>query len=95
MIHFYKKTRPWGFWKPIISKIRQTDPAFIENKTLGKDSFNIVTGIIWQMSQVVLPMYFMLRHTNGFWVSLVLFVLTSYLLKKNWLDRLHEEEKRI
>jgi hypothetical protein len=45
------------------------------------------------MSQVVLPMYFMLRHTHGIWASLGLFVLTSYLLKKNWLDRLHEEEK--
>jgi Na+/proline symporter len=93
LIHFYKKTRPWGFWKPIISKIRQTEPSFIENKTLGKDTINVVIGIIWQMSQVVLPMYFMLRHTHGIWASLGLFVLTSYLLKKNWLDRLHEEEK--
>ena len=95
LIHFYKKTRPWGFWKPVIAKIQHLDPTFIGNKTFKKDSFNVVIGIIWQMSQVVLPMYFMLRHNIGIAVSLILFLLTTYLLKINWFDRIDEEEKLI
>jgi Na+/proline symporter len=71
LIHFYKKTRPWGFWKPIITKIQQTDPSFVPNKTFKKDAFNVMIGIIWQMSQVVLPMYFMLRHHYGTVISLL------------------------
>ena len=95
LIHFYKKTRPWGFWKPIITKIQQTDPSFVPNKTFKKDAFNVMIGIIWQMSQVVLPMYFMLRHHYGTVISLLLFFLTTWLLKKNWYDRIHEEESLI
>jgi Na+/proline symporter len=95
LIHFYKKTRPWGFWKPIITKIQQTDPSFVPNKTFKKDAINVVIGIIWQMSQVVLPMYFMIRHHYGTAISLLLFFLTTWLLKKNWYDRIHEEESLI
>jgi Na+/proline symporter len=95
LIHFYKKTRPWGFWKPIITKIQQTDPSFVPNKTFKKDAINVVIGIIWQMSQVVLPMYFMIRHHYGTVISLLLFFLTTWLLKKNWYDRIHEEESLI
>jgi len=90
--HFYRTTRPWGFWKPVRERVCLADPAFVPNRSLGKDGANVLVGIVWQMSQVVLPMYFMIRHTQGTLISLALFVVSSYLLKRNWLDRLAEEE---
>lgn len=85
---FYKKTRPWGFWKPIHEKVVAEDPSFIGNKDFYRDSFNVVIGIIWQMSLVVIPIFLIIRETFSLWLWIGIFVLTSYLLKRYWYDRL-------
>ncbi len=85
---FYKKTRPWGFWKPIQRMVQAEDPAFEENKDFGRDMFNVLIGIIWQMSMVVLPVYILIRHKHGMVISLLTFVITSIILKRNWFNRL-------
>jgi len=47
---FYRKVRPWGFWGPILAKVRQEDPGFERNPDFWRDMFNIVVGIAWQTS---------------------------------------------
>lgn len=85
---FYRQTRPWGWWGPVRKEVMREDPSFIPNQDLGKDVFNILTGMAWQMAQVLIPIYLMIReHTRlAIWV-MVLFV-TSWLLKKYWWDKL-------
>ena len=85
---FYKQTRPWGFWGPIKEKVMQEDPAFAPNPDFGRDMFNVAIGIVWQMTQVVMPIYLLLRDVRGLTVSFGLFLLTSFLLKRFWYDRL-------
>jgi Na+/proline symporter len=85
---FYKKTRPWGFWKPIHEKVVAEDPSFIGNKDFYRDSFNVVVGIIWQMSLVVIPIFLVIRETLSLWLWIGIFALTSWLLKRYWYDRL-------
>lgn len=85
---FYKKTRPWGFWKPIHEKVVAEDPSFIGNKDFYRDSFNVVVGIIWQMSLVVIPIFLVIRETFSLWLWIGIFALTSWLLKRYWYDRL-------
>lgn len=87
---FYKQTRPWGFWGPIRDKVMAEDPSFKPNQDFGRDSFNVVVGIIWQMALVVLPMYIIIRKADGIWVSLAVLAVTSWLLKKYWYDRLED-----
>ena len=86
--NFYRQTRPWGFWGPIRDEVMAEDPAFEPNRDFMRDFVNVVIGIVWQMSQVVLPIYFIIKdNTRMIWWSIVL-VVTTALLKKLWWDRL-------
>lgn len=90
---FYRQTRPWGWWAPIREEVMREDPSFIPNQSLGRDAFNIITGMVWQMAQVVIPIYLMIRnHTQLAVWSMLLFV-TTWLLKKYWWDRLPEADE--
>lgn len=78
---FYKETRPWGFWKPVREAVIKEDPSFQPNKDLGRDAFNVITGMVWQMSQVVIPIYFMIRNNTSLAIWTMIFFVTSWLLK--------------
>lgn len=86
--NFYKKTRPWGFWAPIRDKVMAEDPDFVPNKNFGRDAINVVIGIAWQMALVVFPIYLVLRNWTGLTLSLAAVLITSYLLKILWYDKL-------
>lgn len=89
---FYATTRPWGFWGPIRREVMAENPAFRPNKDLKRDAFNIVTGVVWQMAQVVIPIYFMIRKNTEALVWTGLLILTTWLLKKFWWDKLKEAD---
>ncbi|MEQ8880843.1 MAG: sodium:solute symporter family protein [Cyclobacteriaceae bacterium] len=85
---FYKKVRPWGFWKPIHKKVVQKDPSFVNDAHAGRDALNIVVGTIWQLSMVIIPIYLVIREFNYMWMAIGVFILGSILLKKFWYDKL-------
>ncbi len=87
---FYKQTRPWGFWGPIKKEVMEDDPDFVPNMDFKRDSLNILVGTVWQMAQVVIPIYFMLRENTEMIVWCIVLILTSYLLKKYWWDHLEK-----
>jgi len=86
--NFYKKTNPWGFWGPIKKMVIQEDPAFVPNNNLGRDVFNVLVGMVWQMAQVVIPIYFMIRDQQQLAIWAMLFFVSSWLLKKYWWNKL-------
>lgn len=88
---FYKQTKPWGFWGPIQREVMAEDPKFVPNLDFKRDAFNIIVGIIWQMAQVVIPMYFMLRQNTEMVIWSGVLILTSVLLKKYWWDTLERD----
>ncbi len=85
---FYKKVRPWGFWKPIHKKVVQKDSSFVNDAHAGRDALNIVVGTIWQLSMVIIPIYLVIREFNYMWMAIGVFILGSILLKKFWYDKL-------
>ena len=85
---FYIQTRPWGFWKPVISEVLKEAPAFIPNMDFGRDSFNVIIGIIWQMSMVVIPLYLLSGNYRETIIAAVVLLITSFILKKTWYDNL-------
>ena len=85
---FYKQTKPWGFWGPIKKEVMAEDGSFVPNQDFKRDSFNVVIGIIWQMAQVVIPIYFMLRQNTEMLIWSGILILTSVLLKKYWWNNL-------
>lgn len=87
---FYRKTKPWGFWGPVRDHLLSKDPSFQPNTDLGRDVFNILVGIVWQMTLVVMPMYLLIRQSTALAIAFALFLLTTWLLKRFWWDRLPE-----
>lgn len=90
---FYSETKPWGFWGPIKREVMAEDPSFVPNKDFNRDAFNIVTGVVWQFSQVVIPIYFMIRQNYETMVWVIIFIVTTWLLKKNWWNHLNEADE--
>jgi len=85
---FYTSVRPWGFWRPIYLLVLSENPDFKKNKDFKKDMFNCFVGVIWQMTLVIMPIYLVIREFKPMIIAFVVFLLTSMVLKKNWLDKL-------
>ncbi len=88
LISFYKKVRPWGFWGPIKDKVLAEEADFPVNKDFRRDLFNILIGVVWQMSLVVIPIYLVIKEFVPMAVGILILVVTSFILKKNWLEKL-------
>lgn len=92
---FYKQVRPWGFWKPVHDLVIAEDPHFKANKAFKRDMFNIVIGIIWQTSLVALPIYLVIQEKMSVVYALIVIAITSFILKKNWYDKLEDEPETV
>ena len=88
---FYKNVNPWGFWKPVLFEVQKDDPTFLPNRMFGRDMFNVMTGIIWQMALVVWPIFLLIKKWDALALSLTVVVITSILLKYFWYDPLKKE----
>lgn len=88
LISFYQKVRPWGCWGPIKAKVLLQNPDFASNHAFARDAVNIVVGMIWQISLVVLPIYLVIREMVPMAMAFAVMLLTSFILKKNWYDKL-------
>jgi SSS family solute:Na+ symporter len=90
VIRFYRQTRPWGFWGPVKKAVMEADPQFEPNQDFGKDTLNILVGIAWQMAQVVIPIYFMIKENTQMVLWCGVLILTSAWLKKMWWNPLRK-----
>ncbi|OFV82273.1 MAG: sodium:solute symporter [Acidobacteria bacterium RBG_13_68_16] len=88
LIRFYRQVRPWGFWGPVLRKVRAEEPSFQANRNAARDAFNVGIGIAAQMTLVTIPLYMILRDWKGFWISILILAVTTVILKKTWLDKL-------
>ena len=88
---FYKTVKPWGFWKPVLNEVQKQDPSFEPNQSFSRDSFNVLIGIIWQMTLVVWPIYLLIKKWDGLLISLVVFFVCTLLLKQYWYKPLKKE----
>ncbi len=90
LIDFYTRVRPWGFWKPVLQKTLAIDPDFVANKNFKRDMLNVVVGVMWQMSMLIMPVYLVIQNFANFAVALVVFLVTTVFIKFNWWDKLHD-----
>ncbi len=89
---FYKTVRPWGFWQPIHDKVVAEDPDFTTDADARLDMFNVVIGIISQCCLTLLPMYFILSMPMPLFVVVALLVVSAFILKRTWWDKLQNTE---
>lgn len=88
LIKFYKNVRPWGFWKPIKSKLLLETPEFKSDANFKMDMINVVIGTTAQTLLVLIPMYLIFHQITSLFVSIVILIICILLLKKYWWNRL-------
>lgn len=89
---FYFNVRPWGFWNPVYKELKSENNTVTKNNSFWKDMGNCVIGVIWQSSMILLPIYFMIRDYPKTWITLLVFIVTSVILKYTWLDKVRKIE---
>lgn len=87
---FYRKVRPWGFWKPIHEMVVAETPDFKKNTNFGRDMLNILLGIIGQTAFVVLPIYIVVKQTLPIIVTIVIVAVVAIIMKRTWWDKLED-----
>jgi Na+/proline symporter len=90
LMKFYRQVRPWGFWKPVHEKVVEADPSFLGNRDFLKDMFNIVVGVVWQISLMAFPIFLVLREWTPFFISTGIMVVTTIILKFSWWNKLKD-----
>jgi solute:Na+ symporter, SSS family len=87
LMAFTQKTNPWGFWKPVQQLLAKSNSSFIPNNNFWIDALNVVLGIVWQMTLIVMPIYFVIRqYSSAAWL-LCLCLGLMVVLKFTWYDR--------
>jgi solute:Na+ symporter, SSS family len=86
--NFYKKTRPFGFWKKIKT---HTDRSVILsiNKETRHDLIALVFAIPWQISLFLAPIHLVLHHWVRFYIFLSLLLFSSVGLYFFWYKNLN------
>ncbi len=90
LMHFYTTTKPWGFWNPIKKIALENDTNFKANKRFGADMFNVVIGIIWQMTMIIIPIYIVIRDVENALLFGLIWLVTSIILYFSWYKKLDE-----
>lgn len=89
---FYLTVRPWGFWRPVHERVVAKYPQVKANGHFKRDMFNVCIGIVWQMSLTVIPMYLVIKDDMPLVSSILVLLITSLILKKNWYDKMCRDE---
>jgi len=87
---FYANVRPWGWWKPVYKALKKEDDSFTKNTNFVPDMLNCIIGVVWQSSMILLPIYFMIRDYPKTLIALLIFAITSVILKFTWLDKVRK-----
>jgi len=87
---FYKKTRPWGVWGPVLKALREDEPDAQPNRDLGIDVFNVLIGVVWQTALTAAAIFLIIHAMTQFWISAGVAMAITVCLKFTWWDRLRD-----
>ncbi len=90
---FYKKTRPWGFWGPVLKALHEDEPEVQPNRDFGIDMMNVVIGIVWQTSLTASAIFLVIHEMEKFYITAGLAVVCTIIMKFSLWDRLRDEPK--
>lgn len=86
--NFYRTTRPWGFWKPVLALVQQDDPDFEPNQDFSKDMFNVVVGTIAQTAITALPVFVVILMPLNAGITALVLGLCVFILYRTWYRHL-------
>lgn len=85
---FYATVRPWGLWKPVRTMLQEEDGLVVENKSFGRDMFNVALGIVGQLCLTLLPMYLILGAEMPLYIVVTILITIAIILKNTWWNKL-------
>jgi len=88
--NFYVKTRPWGFWGPVLKAAREDNPNITPNLHFARDMANVVVGIVWHSGLVAAPIFLVIQDFVAMTIALGLVIVTSLFLKVNWWNHMED-----
>jgi SSS family solute:Na+ symporter len=92
LLEFYKKTRPFGLWKPIRQRIAPAKLTEI-NQENRRDIISTFFAVPWQIVLFLTGMAVMFKRWDEFlWLGLILVILSTGLYF-NWFKHLSTEVK--
>jgi len=84
---FYRKTRPFGFWKPLFNELSDSQ----KESYINEHKYDILTvpiALVWQVSMFMLSMQIVIHsYQDAFWTGAI-FVLSSVGLYFVWYKKL-------
>lgn len=87
---FYSTVRPWGFWGPVLERVREDHPAFEPNKDFRKDMWNVGVGITAQTAITVLPVFIVLLMPKEGLLTAGILAVCVAILYRTWYKKLPE-----
>jgi len=90
--HFYKKTRPFGLWKPVRAKIALPLMEAI-NKENRRDIISIFMAVPWQIVLFLMWIMVIMKRWDYFGILLGLLIVLSVGLYFTWYRHLSTEVK--
>ncbi len=90
--NFYKKTRPFGFWKPVTDKLNTNTMQAIRTEN-NRDRIATAIAVPWQLSFFLVGMAFIFQRWDQVGMLLGAFILLSIGLYHFWYKHLSTEVK--
>jgi Na+/proline symporter len=90
--HFYRVTRPFGFWKPIREKL-PTDIIKKINRENRRDILSTCFAVPWQVCLFMMWMVLVMKRYDTFLSLLGIVIILSVILYFNWFRHLSTEVK--
>ena len=92
LVHFYKKTRPFGFWGPVRKYLTEEQKAYIDGEN-RRDIASLPFAFMYQVTLFLLPMLFIIHSHDMFYKILPVFIGCIIVLYLLWYRNLREDRK--
>lgn len=92
LFEFYRRTRPFGLWKPVREKLSETVLKQI-NEENNRDILSTFFAVPWQIVLFLTGMAFIFKSWHQFFWLLVFLIVLSTGLYFNWFRHLSKEVK--
>jgi len=89
--NFYRTTRPFGFWAPLIHILPENVRAKMKREHRN-DLLAVPFVGTWLVTMFLMPMQLMIRQYRAFYISLALFVVSVIFIYIFWYKNLPSDE---
>lgn len=94
LAHFYRKTRPFGFWKPLRNSLSDEQQQAARREHVN-DMIALPFVFVWMVTLYLMPMQLLIKQYVAFTITLILFVLSLVGVYVFWYRNLPAAEASV